>query len=195
MPTGSVLRAAVLAVLLLTAAGCGSTVASPSGVSSPAGASPAISSPARPGPVTPSPTATAPSSIHPGGPPIPPTTTGRCTDDTGSKPGSVLTLRNGSDGGTYCVSVGQRVVVYLAGTPGRMWTPIRSDSTALVPVAYGHLTLPAGVTGASFAAVRDGIVHLGSARQVCASGPVHCNALLVFQVTIMVGGVQASPVH
>jgi hypothetical protein len=205
MPTGSVLRAAVLVCLLLTAAGCGSSTvspsaaspsaASPSSASPPSGASLASPTPASPSPVTSSPTGTAATGIIPGGPPVPPITTGRCHDRTGSRPGSVLTLRNGSDAGTYCVSIGQRVVVYLAGTPSRMWAPIRSDSRALVPVGYGHLSLPVGVTGASFAAVHDGVVHLGSSRPVCASGPVHCNALIAFQVTIKVGGIQASPVH
>jgi hypothetical protein len=195
MPTGSVLRAAVLAVLLLTAAGCGSSTVSPS-AASPSGASPPPgTSLASPSPVTPSPTGTVPPVIIPGSPPVPPITTGRCHDRTGSKPGSLLTLRNGSDGGTYCVSIGQRVVVYLAGTPSRMWAPIRPDSRALMPVADGRLSLPAGVTGASFAAVHEGVVHLGSSRPVCASGPVHCNALIAFQVTIRVGGIQASPVH
>jgi hypothetical protein len=76
-----------------------------------------------------------------------------------------------------------------------MWSPIKSDSKALVRVSYGHLMLRVGETGASFAALQRGIAHLSSARPVGTSGPVHCDALIAFQVTIMAGGMQGSPVH
>ena len=101
---------------------------------------------------------------------------------------AVLTLRNGSNGGTFCVRAGQRVDVYLTGTPGRMWSPVKSDSPALVSMAYGHLMPPAGVTGASFAALRQGVAHLSSVRQVCSASPVHCDSLIAFRATVIITG-------
>jgi hypothetical protein len=76
-----------------------------------------------------------------------------------------------------------------------MWSAIRSDSKALVRVSYGDLMLRVGETGASFAAAQRGIAHLSSARPVCAAGPVHCDALMAFQVTVMVGGIVGTPMR
>lgn len=188
MPTRPVLRVIALATVLLTAAGCGSSAASP-----PAGTGPASPSPAsqRPSAASPGPSASA--TITPGGPLVSPTPGGSC--HSVPSPGATITLHNSSNGGTFCVSIGQRVLVRLDSKPSRMWSPIRSDSRALVPLGYGHLMLRVGETGAYFAAVQPGIAHLSSARPLCASGPVHCGALMAFQVTVMVGGMQASPVH
>ncbi len=98
----------------------------------------------------------------------------------------VLTLGNQDNGGTFCVRPGERVMVYLRGTPAREWAPIRSDSAVLVAVPSGLLSLPVGVTGASFLAARPGTAHLTSDRPVCSSGPVRCDALLAFRVTVLV---------
>ena len=98
----------------------------------------------------------------------------------------VLTLGNQNNGGTFCVRPGERVMVYLRGTLARQWAPIRSDSGALAPVPSGVLSLPVGVTGAAFLAARPGTAHLTSDRPVCSSGPVRCDALLAFRVTVIV---------
>jgi hypothetical protein len=191
MLTRPVSRAALLAAVLLTAAGCGSQAATPqagAGPASPSAASPSPaprgSSPAAPGPT-----------VTPGGPMIPPSPGGSCASQPMPRLGATITLHNSSNGGTFCVSIGQRVLVQLDSTPSRMWSPVRSDSRALVSLAYGDLMQRVGETGAIFAATHPGIAHLSSARPVCAGGPLHCDALLVFQVTVMVGGMQGSPVH
>ena len=195
MLTRPVSRAALLAAVLLTAAGCGSQAATPqagAGPATPSGASPSParqgSSPAAPGPA---PSAT----VTPGGPMVSPSPGGRCAGQPVPGPGATITLHNSSNGGTFCVSIGQRVLVQLDSKPSRMWSPVRSDSRALVSLAYGDLMQRVGETGAIFAAAHPGIAHLSSARPVCAGGPLHCDALLVFQVTVMVGGMQGSPVH
>jgi hypothetical protein len=152
------------------------------------------------GAASPTPSASPTGSVNPGGPmspapsisPVSPSPSGTCHVHVVPFPAggtAVLTLRNSSNGGTFCVRAGQRVDVYLTGTPARMWSPIKSDSPALVPVAYGHLMLPVGVTGASFAALRQGVAHLSSARQVCASAsPIHCDSLITFQATVIITG-------
>lgn len=98
----------------------------------------------------------------------------------------VLALRNDSNGGVICVWTGQRVLVYLTGSPQRRWAAVRSDSPALAPAASGEMMLRLGVTGAAFAAARPGIAHLVSARATCANGPVRCDALARFRVTVVV---------
>lgn len=99
---------------------------------------------------------------------------------------TVLTLRNGSNRGVFCVRTGQRVFVYLTGSPQRRWAAVRSDSAALAPAASGEMMLRLGVTGAAFAAARPGIAHLMSARAACANDPVHCDARARFRVTVVV---------
>ena len=102
--------------------------------------------------------------------------------------GSTLTLGSRDNGGTYCLRVGQEVIVYLQGSPAHMWAPIRSDSSDVRPRPNGSLMLMRGVTGAAFTAVRPGIAHVISARPVCVARPVRCDALIAFHVTVIVAG-------
>ncbi len=172
--------------VLIGLAGCGSQVAG---------------APAGPGArLTRASPAGVPGSVNPGGPDIPaPSGTAPAASPPSAACGgarlqaapvgtAVLTLRNGSTGSTFCVPAGERVDVYLTGTPGKMWATIRSDSRSLVPVAHGHLMLPVGETGAFFAARRNGVAHLSSARPVCAAKPVRCDTLIAFRVTVIVTG-------
>jgi hypothetical protein len=180
------LRAFALSGVVVTAlacalAGCGSQVSGTSGAS----------------PATPS---VSPSvSVNPGGTMVPapsvspagPSPSGTCHMHLVPFPAggtAVLTLRNDSNGGTFCVRAGQRVDVYLVGTPGRLWSVIKSDSAALVSVSYGHLMEPFGVTGASFTALRQGVAHLSSVRQVCSASPIHCDSLIAFRATVIITG-------
>jgi len=188
MLTRPVFRAAVLVAVLLAAAGCGSRAATPQ-----AGAGPASSGLASTGPAAPSPAPTA--TITPGGPLVSPSPGGSCASQPMPRLGGTITLHNSSNGGTFCVSMGERVLVQLDSKPSRMWSPIRSDSRALVSLSYGDLMQRVGETGAIFAAAHPGVAHLSSARAVCTGGPLHCDALMAFQVTVMVGGMQGSPVH
>jgi hypothetical protein len=126
---------------------------------------------------------------------ISPSPGGRCASQPLPRLGATITLHNSSNGGTFCVSIGERVLVRLDSKPSRMWSPIRSDSRVLVSLAYGDLMQRVGETGAIFAATHPGVAHLSSARAVCTDGPLHCDALIAFQVTVMVGGMQGSPVH
>jgi hypothetical protein len=183
MLTRPVFRAAVLAAVLLAAAGCGSQAAT-----SQPGAGPASTGAAAPSPV---PTAT----ITPSGPLVSPSPGGSCASQPMPRLGGTITLHNSANGGTFCVSMGERVLVQLDSKPSRMWSPIRSDSRALVSLSYGDLMQRVGETGAIFAAARPGTAHLSSARAVCTGGPLHCDALMAFQVTVMVGGLQGSPAH
>ncbi|HTT54439.1 MAG TPA: hypothetical protein VMH35_23860 [Streptosporangiaceae bacterium] len=183
MLAGSVWRALALTAVLVTGlAGCGSQ----------AGGPPA----ARPGTPAASPTG----SVNPGGPvsPVPsvsppaatPSPGGTCRSHVVPFPAGatiVLTLRNSSNGGTFCVQAGQRVDVYLTAPPGQRWAPVRSDSSVLVPMTHGHLApTVVGVTTAFFAALRPGVAHLSTARRVCAAKPVRCDALIAFRATVIV---------
>lgn len=187
MPDRPLLWATVFAAALFTVAGCGSNAAAPQ-----AGVSPASPSPS---PTSQSASPAASETITPGGPLASRTPGGNCTSHPAPGPVVTITLRNSSNGGTFCISLGQRVIVQLDSKPSRMWSAVKSDSKALVPVSYGNLMLRAGETGASFAAAARGIAHLSSARPICSSGPVHCDALMAFQVTVMVGGIVGTPMH
>lgn len=98
----------------------------------------------------------------------------------------IVILRNASNGGVLCLRPGQRVLVFLTGSPQRRWAAVRSDSAALAPAASGEMMLRLGVTGAAFAAARPGIAHLTSARATCANGAVRCDARARFRVTVVV---------
>ncbi len=116
-----------------------------------------------------------------------PTAPGTCAGNAKPAPsGSTLTLGSRDNGSTFCLRMGQQVLVYLHGSPAHMWAPVRSDSSALRPSPNGSFTLMRGVTGAAFVATRPSTVHLTSARPACIGKPVRCDAMIAFHVTIVI---------
>lgn len=116
-----------------------------------------------------------------------PTAAGPCGGSAKpAPPGGTLTLGSRDNGSTFCLRVGQQVIVYLQGSPAHMWAPIRSDSSALRPAPNGSLMLMRGVTGAAFTAARPGTAHISSARPVCIGRSVRCDALIAFHVTVVI---------
>jgi len=110
---------------------------------------------------------------------------------------SKLTITAADNGRSFCVTRGTSVTVFLKGTQVRKWSAIRTSSTVLQPRANGELTLPIGVTGASFAAVQPGTAIITSGRPACGppngssssgSGTLECGAILEFRVTVTVVG-------
>jgi|GraSoiStandDraft_57_1057295.scaffolds.fasta_scaffold475676_2 hypothetical protein len=77
----------------------------------------------------------------------------------------VITLADNEK--TYCVQVGDKLDVYLRGTLANRWLRPLVSGNALAPVPDPALSLVAGVTGASFAAVRPGQVLMTSVRPPC----------------------------
>jgi hypothetical protein len=121
--------------------------------------------------------------------PAPSPSAARCPAGSRVIAGSSLTVRNADNGAVFCVSRGTGVLVYLKGTPARMWTRIHAAGGALQPKANGHLMLARGVTGASFVAARPGVAVISSARPVCPSpspGTVGCDSTMAFRVTLAV---------
>jgi hypothetical protein len=170
MPSRSVLAIALVTGMALATAACGSQAASTT-----AGSGSPSSRPASTGPAS----SNAAS----------PTANGACGGGAKSvPPGSTLTLGSRDNRATFCIRVGQQVIVYLNGSPAHMWAPIHSDSSDLKPTANGHLMLRLGVTGAAFIAARPGKAHITSARPVCTKGPVRCDAMIAFQVTVVIAG-------
>ena len=100
------------------------------------------------GPVTAAPTCSSP------GPP--------------SGPGSNASLGDADSGGTFCLSVGQTLDVYLhvpAAEQATRWSvPVPSRTDILEPRTSGALTLPVGVTAAVLAAVGRGVVTVSASR-------------------------------
>jgi hypothetical protein len=108
---------------------------------------------------------------------------------------SKLTITAADNGRSFCVARGTSVTVFLKGAQVRKWSTIRASSTVLQPRANGELTLPIGVTGASFAAVQPGTAIISSGQPACGppngssssgSGTLECGAILVFRVTVTV---------
>ena len=133
------LGACLLAVVI---AGCGTVTAPAPG----AGGHPAASATHAQAPSTPAAGTGVPSSCH------------TPADDT-------VTLA--ANGKNYCVRVGERLNVYLRGTLSRPWLVPLASSDVLVPVPNGAMSLPAGLTGESFAAARPGRVLITSIRRPC----------------------------
>jgi hypothetical protein len=173
---------AQLTAMTLVTAACASQAASTSAGGTPPG--PASASPPAAGPSA-APTATGASASPPAASVSASAPSGgSCGGGAKPAPSGTLTLGNRDSGSTFCLRVGQQVMVYLQGSPSRMWAPIRSDSSALRPAPSGRLMLVRGVTGAAFTAARPGIAHITSARPACVGTPVRCDALMAFQVTV-----------
>ena len=81
---------------------------------------------------------------------------------------STITLAG--NGKTYCFRVGQKLDVFLRGTLASMWQEPRVSGNVLVGIPNGALSLVAGLTGASYAAVRPGRAVLTSIRLPCPGG-------------------------
>jgi len=128
----------------------------------------------------------------------PPHPVAACADASpAARPGK-LVITAADNGKSFCVTPGTNVAVFLKGMPDRKWEQIRASSAALRPHADGELTLPIGVTGASFAAVQPGTAIISSGQPACGpsvppkgsssqgSGTLECGAILVFRVTVTV---------
>jgi hypothetical protein len=170
MPSRSVLAMALVTGMALATAACGSQAASTTAGSGSPSSRPASTGSASSNAASPTANGVCGGSVQP----VP--------------PGSTLTLGSRDNRATFCVRVGQLVIVYLNGSPAHMWAPIHSDSSDLKPTANGHLMLRLGVTGAAFIAARPGKAHITSARPVCTKGPVRCDAMIAFQVTVVIAG-------
>ena len=133
------LGACLLAVVI---AGCGTVTASAPG----AGGHPTASATHAQAPGTPAAGTGVPSSCQ------------RPADDT-------VTLAG--NGKSYCLRIGERLDVYLQGTLSRPWLVPLASSDVLRPVPNGAMSLPAGLTGESFAAARPGRVLITSIRRPC----------------------------
>lgn len=75
-----------------------------------------------------------------------------------------LTITNAGNGKTYCVKVGTKLTVILRGTDADMWQEPHASGHVLVATPNGAFSLVAGLTGASYRAVRPGRAVITSVR-------------------------------
>jgi hypothetical protein len=80
-----------------------------------------------------------------------------------------FTLTLASNGGTYCIGVGEHFNVYLRGTLASRWLVPLASSNVIVGAPNGAMSLIAGLTGASFAGARPGRVLITSVRPPCSA--------------------------
>jgi hypothetical protein len=102
-----------------------------------------------------------------------------------------LTLTGADNGRTFCVYTGTAIAVFLRGTPGSTWTPVRVTAAVLTPRPDPRMMLQYGVTGAAFAVARPGLATITSVRYRCpaagaaASAATHCGTRTTFRVTLV----------
>ncbi len=102
------------------------------------------------------------------------------------------TITLAGNGKTYCFRVGQKLDVFLRGTLASMWQEPQVSGNVLAGVPNGALSLVAGLTGASYRAVRPGRAVLTSVRPPCPGGG-SCAPDHRFRAVIIVLRLRAGP--
>jgi hypothetical protein len=131
---------------------------------------------------------------HPGAPATR-SSTDACTVARGAGPGYDASISNGSGDKTYCVHVGERILVFLsAPTPNSSpWGAVQVSPAGAVQHAPLTLMLSRGVTAANFKLIRVGRIALSATRPACkpvSSGAPMCAAIEVWRASL-----QVSPHH
>jgi hypothetical protein len=123
---------------------------------------------------------------------------GAASCGSAAPPISLVTITYADNGRTLCVRPGTAVQVYLKGVATNTWLPIHtSDKAVLAPHASGRLMVMAGVTGASFLAVRRGTATISSFGRPCGpettpgnaaapGGTLECGVIIAFHATVKV---------
>lgn len=104
-------------------------------------------------------------------------------------PVPVVTVTEADAGRTVALRPGQRLEVYLHGVAQDLWSQPAATGPALEPVASGKRTLPVGVTGAAFQAVRSGSARITATRELCPDpgpGQAACQGVQSFDLTVTV---------
>ncbi|HUY05958.1 MAG TPA: carboxypeptidase-like regulatory domain-containing protein [Acidimicrobiales bacterium] len=114
-----------------------------------------------------------------------------CVVPRGSGPGYDASISNQQIDRSYCIVVGERLLVILStSSPGAsMWRDIKVSEPGILQVAPLTLMFSRGVTGMNFRAVRPGTVVLSAQRPACspvAPGEPTCDAIDLWRATITV---------
>jgi hypothetical protein len=80
--------------------------------------------------------------------------------------GKTLTITLAGNDKTYCVQVGDKLLLYLRGTDANPWQPPLVSGSALTPIRGAVPALANGIT-ASYVAVRPGEAGVTSVRPPC----------------------------
>jgi hypothetical protein len=123
-----------------------------------------------------------------------------CTLPHGPGPGYNASIGNQQNGGTICVTVGEKLLVLLSAPPGNgfAWRHIVPSPSGILFPAPLTITVPRGATATDFFAKRQGVVKLASQRAACRAAPtgsLSCGALVSWQVTLIVSGPHKYPVQ
>ena len=102
---------------------------------------------------------------------------------------AVVTVTEADGGRSITLKAGQRLEVYLRGTPQSLWTQPSADGSALQVATSGKLALQRGVTGAAFVAAQAGSASVTSTRPLCpdaSPGTGACQGMQSFVLTVVV---------
>ena len=130
-------------------------------------------------------TGPVPTTTRVAGPPV------LCAAPKGPGPGYSASVTNKQDGETVCITVGEKLLVFLtAPSPGASpWRGVHTSKPGILRTVPLTLVLPRGATAVNFLAVRQGVVELTSQRPVCVPGPPNvaaCDAIMLWRVTVVV---------
>jgi hypothetical protein len=114
-----------------------------------------------------------------------------CSAVQGPGPGYNASVGTAQDGKTVCITVGEKLVVFLSApvTTGLAWAPIEVAPKGVLTPAPLTLMLPRNVRAENFLATRPGRVELSSDRPACSvprGSQVSCGAILLWEVKVAV---------
>jgi hypothetical protein len=114
-----------------------------------------------------------------------------CTPLRGPGPGYNATIGNAQNGKQVCITLGQKLLVFLTVPPtsGLKWHPIQASPPGVLSIAPLTLMLSRGVTAQNFIATHTGVAHLSSERMACSPPPksqVECGAMVSWRATVLV---------
>jgi hypothetical protein len=116
-----------------------------------------------------------------------------CKVPRGAGPDYNASIGNKQNGGTFCLTVGEKLLVFLsAPSPrGPDWRRLRATPAGVLGPAPLTLMLARGVTATNFRAVRAGTAQVVSERRACPAAPpggVTCDAIALWRATVVVRG-------
>jgi hypothetical protein len=114
-----------------------------------------------------------------------------CSAVQGPGPGYNASIGSAQDGKTVCITVGEKLVVFLSAPVGGAseWAPIEVAPKGVLAPAPLALMLPRNVRAENFLATRPGKVELSSDRPACSvprGSQVSCGAILLWEAKVTV---------
>jgi hypothetical protein len=114
-----------------------------------------------------------------------------CSPAQGAGPGYNVSIGNAQNGKKVCITVGERLLVFLSVPPpsALKWHTVQVAPLGILTTAPLTLMVSQNVTATNFKAVHTGLAHLSSERMACSPPPkseVACGAMVSWKATVLV---------